>query len=290
MLGSSQRWFSRDYNYKTYFNSASGLSQNMAIQYKGFTIGHVKSIRLAEDDRVEVQFTIFDTYIDRVRTGSLVEIMVSPIGGLVGNQFLFHPGLGDDIIPEGETIPAANSSEGKRLLASGLAKRPEATDDISVIMNRVGTLLETFNEIAADVQEAFEGSDRTSLGRTFGDLELAMAGIMNQMNPILAHLNALTESLSDPDGTVMTILDSDGKVYSDLAELLDSLSGTLRNVEKTSDYFPSQVGGALADLHNALMSVQDILVAVANNPLLKGGIPRRTETRAGGAHAREAEF
>jgi len=287
MLGSSQRWFSRDYNFRTYFNSASGLSQNMAVQYKGFTIGHVKSIKLADDDRVEVQFTVFDTYIDRVRTGSLVEVLESPIGNLLGNQFLFYPGLGDELIPEGETIPSANSSEGKRLLAMGLARRPETTDDISVIMHRVGTLLETFNEIAAEVQEAFEGSDRTSLGRTFGELESA---IVNQINPILVNLNSLTGGLADPDGTIMAILDSDGDVYGGLASSLDSLAGILNNLNKTSEFIPSEVRATLADLHTALMMVQDILVSVSNNPLLKGGIPERTETRAGGAHVRDVEF
>ena len=102
MLGSSQRWFSRDYNFKTYFTSASGLSQNMPIQYKGFTIGHVKSINLADDDRVEVEFTIFDTYIERVKNGSLVEVSVSPLAALGGNQFLFYPGLGKTLSRRGK--------------------------------------------------------------------------------------------------------------------------------------------------------------------------------------------
>jgi phospholipid/cholesterol/gamma-HCH transport system substrate-binding protein len=80
MLGSNQRWFSRDYQYKSYFSSASGLGNNMAVLYKGFTIGHVKSFDLAGDDRVEVWFTVFDTYVSRVRHGSAVEVIQSPIG------------------------------------------------------------------------------------------------------------------------------------------------------------------------------------------------------------------
>ena len=82
MLGSSQRWFSRDYYFRTYFPSATGLSQNMAVQYKGFTIGHVKSIKLDANDQVEVRFTVFDTYIDRVRHGSMVDVSTSPLAAL----------------------------------------------------------------------------------------------------------------------------------------------------------------------------------------------------------------
>ena len=308
MLGSSQRWFSRDYYFYSYFNSAEGLNQNMAVQYKGFTIGHIKSIRLTDDDRVEVRFTIFDTHIDRVKHGSLVEIITSPLAALGGNQFLFYPGLGSDPVPEGETIPSASTSEGKRLLALGLADRPEQNNDISVIMNRSGALLGTLNDLLADLREAFTGTDRTTLGRTVGEMELAMSGIrvmaeqlpddigntinsiMFQIDPILASIRTLSEKLADPDGTIMAILDSDGDVYTSLVSSIGSLAGTLQNVEKTSDLLPSQIAAMLADLHITLVQVQDILVSVANNPLLRRGIPERNETRTGGTHTRDVEF
>jgi len=311
MLGSSQRWFSRDYEFKTYFTSATGLSQNMAVQYKGFTIGHVKSLDLTEDDRVEVIFTIFDTYIDRVRTGSLVEVLVSPIGGLGGNQFMFYPGLGTTRVDEGETIPSVNSSEGKRLLAMGLAERPERDDSINNIMNRAGTLLATVNDLLLDVREAFEGTDRTSLGRTLGNVEMSAAGlqvmaeklpsdlegglerILQQLEPLLINLNEFSVKLADPDGAVMAVLDQEGGVYTNLISSLESISGTMRNLERTSDFIPEQlpqVASLLSDLNTVLITIQDVLVALTNNPLLKGGIPERTPTRAGGASDRDVEF
>ncbi|MCL1836468.1 MAG: MlaD family protein [Treponema sp.] len=304
MLGTSQRWFSRDYHFYSYFSSASGLSQNMGVQYKGFTIGHVKSIKLVDDDRVEVRFSIFDTYIDRVKNGSLVEVLASPIGGLGGNQFLFHPGLGSDLLSEGDTIPSVNSSEGKRLVAIGLAARPERDDGINNIMISTGSLLTKLNELVADLQEAFEGSDRTSLGRTLGGFESTMTGlqelpggiedaldaILRQVDPILANLQVLSDGLVEPDGTIMAILDSEGDVYGRLTSSLDGLSGTLRNLEKMTDPVSAQLTGIFADLQTALTSIQDILVSIANNPLLKRGIPERAETKVGGAHARDADF
>ena len=309
MLGSGQRWFSRDYVFKSYFNSGSGLSINMAVQYKGFTIGNVKSIRLAEDDRVEVQFTIFDTYIDRVKYGSLVEVISSPIG--IGGGFMFYPGLGDYLLQEGDTIYAVNSSEGKRFLAQGLASRPDQDDNINIIIQRVGTLLGTLNVVFADIQDALAGSDDTSLGRTLGELEGAVAGVrvlaenlsydaeyaiynlLDQIGPILDNVKSLTFELSDPDGTVMTILDSDGEVYSSLAESLAAISGTLRNLEKTTDFIPPQMPQIvvmLNNLHGTLKAAEDVLIALTNNPLLKGGVPVHVETRAGGAHSRDTEF
>ena len=311
MLGSSQRWFSRDYSYRTYFTSANGLNQNLAVQYKGFTIGHVKSIELTEDDRVEVIFTIFDTYIDRVKTGSLVELVVSPIGGLGGNQLLFYPGAGTEQIPEGEIIYSVNSSEGKRMMAMGLAVRPEHDDSLSNIINRAGNLLGTLDDLARDIQEAFEGTDRTSLGRTLGTVELAaadlqvMAGklpsdleetinsIMAMIDPILADFNVISKELSNPDGTLMTVLDSDGEVYTGLASSLESISGMLKSLDETIEFIPAQlpqISMMLVELYSALSTAQDLMVSLTNNPLFKKGVPEHKESKTGGTYTRDADF
>ena len=306
MLGSSQRWFSRDYHYKSYFTSASGLSQNMAVQYKGFTIGHVKTIKLSDDDRVEVLFSIFDTYVDRVRQGSLVEVLVSPIGGIGGSQFMFYPGAGTEQVSEGETIPAVNSSEGKRLLATGLAVRPERDDSINNIMNRAGTLLATLNDTLIELQ----GSDNSDLGRAVRNMESSTARLSNQIDavprellatlnglaaqfdPILGNLEHFSASLANPDGTVMSILDSE-EIYSGLTASLASISATLRNLEKTSDFIPTQlpqIAALLTDLQTSLKTAEDVLIALTNNPLLKKGVPVHSETHAGGARPRDLEF
>ena len=305
MLGSSQRWFSRDYHYKSYFTSASGLSQNMAVQFKGFTIGHVTTIRLAEDDRVEVRFTVYDTYVDRVRQGSLVEVLISPIPG-IGNQFVFYPGTGTEPVPEGEIIPSVNSSEGKRLLATGLAMRPERDDSINNIMNRAGTLLTTLNETLIELQ----GSGNSDLGRAVRNVEQSTAnlsrtidelpkelmasltGLIAQIDPVLENLNRFSASLANPDGTVMAVLESD-EIYAGLTDSLASISATLRNLEKTSEFIPAQlpqVAVLLADLHTTLKTAEDVLVALTNNPLLKRGVPEHQETRAGGSRPRDLEF
>jgi phospholipid/cholesterol/gamma-HCH transport system substrate-binding protein len=302
MLGSTQRWFSRDYQFRSYFTSASGLSPNMAVQFKGFTIGNVKSIRLAEDDRVEVIFTIFDTYIDRVRFGSLVEVQVSPIG--MGGQFLFHPGLGEELIDEGETIPVFNSSEAARLLAMGVASRPEEDDSISSILNSVNTLLGLINE-------AFEGTDQSSLGRIIGDIEATLAGVRNiieelpgdlvgiieglvaQIEPTLANIQTLSDTIVEPGSTVMALLDSERELYTGLAASIDAVSGILQNLEKTTDFIPAQLPqiiALIADLHSVLITAEEVLISLTNNPLLRRGVPQRPETRAGGAHPRDLEF
>jgi len=303
MLGSSQRWFSRDYIFKTYCPTASGLSKNMPVQYKGFTIGRVRSFELV-GEQVEVRFTIFDTYIDRVKNGSLVEVLVSPIGGLGGNQFNFFPGMGKDLIPEGDIIPSVNSDEGRQLVAMGLAVHPERNDNISNIMNSVGTLLGTLNVILKDMEEAFEGTERTGLGRTMGglqqmvqklpaDIEDTITRLMTQIEPILVNLRHVSDKVSDPDGPIESILDVDSDVYKNLVKSLDALAGTLQNVEKTSQVLPSQapqLAAMITEVRALINTLQDVGTAAKNNPILRGGVPEKKEINTGGANTRDMEF
>jgi phospholipid/cholesterol/gamma-HCH transport system substrate-binding protein len=298
MLGSSQRWFSRDYYFKSYFPSASGLSQNMAVQYKGFTIGHVKSVKLDANDQVEVRFTVFDTYIDRVRHGSMVDVSTSPLAALGGNSFTFYPGTGDMLINveekfinEEKIIPWAGSAEAKILMASGLAQRPDQDDKIGQIISDVGGIISSVNDILEDIRV---GSGKTDLGQIVGNLNTIVAdlrpipgtvdnALTNQLEPLLANLKEISNRAADPDGTVASILSSEGEVYKDLVKTLDSLSGVLRNLEKTTDFVPAQ-------LQAVLVSVEDVLISLTNNPLLKKGVPERKETNTGGTYTRDLEF
>jgi phospholipid/cholesterol/gamma-HCH transport system substrate-binding protein len=312
LLGSSQRWFARNYQFTTYFDSAAGLSKNMAVQYKGFTIGRIKSFDLTSDDRVEVLFYIFDTYISRVRQGSLVDISISPVG--LGNQFLFYAGLGSELITEGELIPSVSSLEGKDALRRGIAFLPRQDDSISVILSQVNSVLGNVDKLTRELNGAFEGNDDTSLGRTMNNIETATEGlaeipailrgtvaelladidrIMENTQPILANLKLVSEDLSDPEGTVAQILDAEGPVYTNLASTLESVSGAMRSLEKTAAYVPAQlpqITVMLTEVQDILNSVEDVLTAVLNNPLLKHGVGKRVQNQPTGTSMRDIAF
>jgi phospholipid/cholesterol/gamma-HCH transport system substrate-binding protein len=312
LLGSGQRWFSKNYHFVTYFDSAAGLSKNMAVQYKGFTIGRVKSFDLTWDDRVEVRFYIFDTYIARVRRGSLVDISISPVG--LGNQFHFYAGLGSEQIAEGELIPAASSLEGRQALEVGLAYIPKQDDSIGVILSQVNLVLESVEVLAKDLTEALEGTGDTTLGRTLGNIEQTtqnlteipgmvqdtldqLLGTVDQIvagvQPVLVNLQTLSGELGDPDGTVAMILNPEGPVYTNLVSTLESVAGTVKSVEKTAAYVPAQlpqITAMLTEAQQVLRSVEDTLTAILNNPLLKNGVGTRVENQPTGTSMRDLEF
>jgi phospholipid/cholesterol/gamma-HCH transport system substrate-binding protein len=306
MLGSSQRWFVRDNDYVTYFSSASGLSQNMPVQYKGFTIGRVKKIEFnLADDRVDVQFTIFKEYVDKVKQGSRVDLLGSPISALGGNQFLFYPGRGleKDPLPSGTLIPPANAHESLQLPDRHLTTAPPRDDGIGNIINQVGITLGKLNEALG------EGSQENRLtsildnivvllselqvlvGKLSGDLDIEK--IMGDLSPALANFRGLTEKFNAPDNAIMSFLNSEGDLYGNLDKTLEGAAGTLQQLEGTIGDIHKQtpqLAAAFSNLLTALKSANQVLESVKNNPLLKSGVPEPAETKAGGSSGRNMEF
>jgi phospholipid/cholesterol/gamma-HCH transport system substrate-binding protein len=116
---------------------------------------------------------------------------------------------------------------------------------------------------------------------------------MVKLSGILDDVKDLSKQLTASDGTVMAILDSEGEVYTSLVSSLDSVSGTLRNVERTTAFLPSQmpqIAAVLNQVLGALRAAEDVLIALTNNPLLKAGVPVHSETKIGGTHPRDIEF
>jgi len=306
MLGTTQRWFVRDNDYVTYFSSASGLSQNMPVLYKGYAIGRVKSITFnLADDRVDVQFSIFKEYIDKVKQGSRVDLLTSPISALGGNQFLFYPGRGleEDPLPPFTLIPPANAPESRNLPDRHLTSAPPRDDGISNIINQVGITLGKLNEALGEGRDenkltaildnvvAILTDLQVLMGKLSGDLDIEK--IMSDLSPALANFRELTEKITEPDNAVMSFLNSEGDIYGNLDKTLEAASGALQQLEGTMGDIHTQtpqLAAAFSRLLTALKSANQVLESVKNNPLLKGGIPEQKETRAGGSSARDMQF
>jgi phospholipid/cholesterol/gamma-HCH transport system substrate-binding protein len=306
MLGSSQRWFVRDNDYVTYFSTASGLSQNMPVLYKGYTIGRVKKVEFNMDaDRVDVQFTIFKEYTDKVKTGSRVDLLTSPISALGGNQFLFYPGRGleEKPLPPNTLIPPANTPESRNLPDRHLTSAPPRDDGISNIINQVGITLGKLNEALGEGRDENKLTDildnvvailselQMLMAKLSGDLDIEK--IMNDLSPALANFRELTEKFKEPDNAIMSFLNSEGDLYGNLDKTLEGAAGTLQQLEGTVGDIHTQtpqLAAAFSKLLTALKSANQVLESVKNNPLLKGGVPEQKETRAGGSNARDMEF
>jgi len=298
LLGKSQRWFAKDYSYSTLFPSATGLSQNMPVQYKGFTMGNVKKFYLTENDDVEVIFSIQEEYHDRIRMGSMVEVLASPIG--LGNQFLLHAGRGE-LLEEGSFVPVVGSAQARELVRQGLAIEPYYDDSITLLMNRISSILAQLDEALG------QGSDITEIGKIVGSLKQTLYGLealpktidemlaelepaLAKVDPILEDISAITTQISDPNSLVSKVMDSDEEVYTYIAGSLGSISSLLDNLDKTMAGQLPQLAGIIMELRTTLKSADDVLVSLTNNPLLRNGVPDRVESQSGGTGPRDIQF
>ncbi len=261
MLGSKQRWFARDYRFTASFETASGLSAGMPLQYKGFTVGKIASVSLNEEDGVDVSFTVYDTYYSRLREGSVIELIVNPIG--LGNQFLLHPGNGEGLIAEGSEIPRLDSPEGRALADSGRVTIPKRDDTVSNIVAQVNPLLTNVNETLSSLNGALKGTGKGPLAETMtgvartvtnvadisGEVSGSMEEILSdlrltlgQVEATMANLKTLSDSLQTVDGLVPRLIDPDGTMFASLGASLKEVEGTLGNVEDSSSILKSHRG------------------------------------------------
>lgn len=292
MLGSKQRWFARDYNFFTTFETATGLSVGLPLQYKGFVIGKVTSVKLNSEDRVDVKFTVFDTYRDRVRTGSVVELIVNPIG-IGANQFLFNPGNGTELIAENSAIPRSDSTEGRMLIETGMVTLQKRDDTLSNLVAQINPTLANINATLAQLT----GSSKGPLAETITNVAVISGDVAASLGDTLRNVESITAQLErmsrDPNGFVPAMIDPDGTMFVNIEKSLDAVSGTLNNVEDSSSILKSQVpqiARLIEDLRVALVKGQDVLEALRNNPILKNGVPDRVQTDSSGTNSRNIEF
>ena len=312
MLVRAHRWFANDIAFYTTLQSASGLSRNMAIQYRGFTIGQVRNFVLTEDDDVRVDFLIFEEYSSRARLGSVVDINISPIG--LGNQFIFHPGRGV-ALTEGDFIPIMGSEAAMELFRMGLAVEQQQDDGIALIMNRVAGVLYEAQTMLAQVNEAFgPGAEQTEIGMiassirrmvgsaevlpqsldgTIQSVNVMLDSINEDLSPILANINTLTGDLAGPDGLLFSVLAEDGEIHGSLVDSLSAVASILESLDRVVAFVPAQlpqVAGIIMDLSGTMRAAEDVLIALTHNPLLRRGVPDRPETDSGGASPRNIRF
>jgi phospholipid/cholesterol/gamma-HCH transport system substrate-binding protein len=168
--------------------------------------------------------------------------------------------------------------------------------EIGQIVGNIKEILAEAKELAGMVKEAFgeERSDATEIGQIVGSMQetLASAKTLSGM---------LTDAMGEGSdatkiGTIVGYADSalanlgtitgpEGEVYVNLVESLKSLSSTLDSLDKTAAFIPGQLPqfmGIIMDLRTTLKTAEDVLVALTNNPLLRGGIPEKPQTQDGG--------
>ncbi len=323
MMGINQRWFAKDYKYTSSFKTGNGLSVGMPIKLKGFQIGSVDKINLLADNSVEINFHIFDTYIEKVRKNSILELSISPIG-IGGGGMLFHPGKSTELIPELSSIPSTDFEEGKKLIAKELVNIPPRDDTIVNIINDISPLLRSTN----DTMESLALLLDTTTSTITGEAEGPIADIIEEVSIMITMLsNSITEAMTaantilsdstvitgdmkvitarmkdtegllthllNPKGTIAKLLDDDNELYIELYAIIEEAANTAAELTSFVNYINTtqpQISELLEGSREAIVKGKDVLEGLSNNPLLRGGITAVTEQPTTFKSYEEEEF
>ena len=317
VTGVNKRWFAKDYEYFSRFNSASGLSVGMAVKLRGFEIGKVERITLNDKNQVDVTFTIYNTYIDKVVENSIIELSSSPLGGGLS----FYPGKDSkEIIPEFSFIHSNHTSEGKRLLNSQMVDKPAGSDPLSEILgnvdpilNDVDSLLISMTNILSTLDVAMLGDPGNPLGGMLLNLEdttaavntvLPVVGeIMRDINKITGSLSVLMKELENPTGIVPKVLDSSGTlntlfnddnvIFDQIVTILEDVHSNLSNMaDMTGDLkgITPELNAILDEATGAIREGEKVLEGLSNNPILRKGISQKVEASYQHSTLRDEEF
>lgn len=360
-LGINQRWFARNYEFLSRFDSGGGLSVGMPIMLKGFTIGQIDAIELNEDNQVDVRFSVQDTYYEKVLPGSVLELTSSPIG--LGVTLNFHPGsAAGPPLPELSFIPSLDLPEGRQLVEAGKVVLPKGEDVIGSVIAKLNPILDEARTTIAQIKRVVNTVDLALQGRSgpvgemvvdlartpdkvnalIDDVNARVAGIAGQANALLDRIDGIAADLArlaataqgtidslsadldviagnlttatdgltetrglvtrliDPKGSLATILNDQNALYGQIEGSLrgvqDAVAGVNRIVEQVNGFVEylngarPQISGLLETGRTTLEKGNDVLEAVKNNPLLKGGVPEATEQTSTLKSYRDEDF
>lgn len=296
-LGAKQNWFVRKNVYYTQFDSGSSIKAGMDITYKGFGIGKIKDIKL-ENDRVIVEYYILDDYMEYVREYSLLEFSSNILG--LGTSFVWHPGRGQGQIEPGSEVYRYDSREGMRIRDKRLVDNDKGGDSITAIIDKVEPLLDTVTRLLRDVDDGITGNVRNDRNGDARKNELAemivhIKGIMENVETLTKDITALTSKLGGEEGAVSALLGNDGwKAIEDILVNVDSLLTKVGGIGDQAGVIientTPQLDSTLSQVDTLLLQLQDVLTGVKNNPLIKNGVPDRSQETSATPNLRVEEF
>jgi phospholipid/cholesterol/gamma-HCH transport system substrate-binding protein len=183
--------------------------------------------------------------------------------------------------------------------------------------NRIAQILESTKELEQTINNILKGRDSGPVGDIINSASLTMQNvteatdnlneeleiILKQVEGFTANLeqtDGLLTRLIDPEGSLDTLLDDDNQLYDQITTVVDDIHLILRDVndivsglESYVDFVNTtkpQVTGILEEGMRTLDSVQDVLEAVKNNPLLRGGVPEEKEQQSTFGGFRDENF
>ena len=201
-----QGWFSRDFSYKTNFAQGEGIHPGTLVQIAGLRAGKVDSVRLDENDRIEVVLKIDEQFHTRVKKDSMAR-MIRPF--IIGDKVI-------EVTLGSKTSPVISDH--------GEIMGQETTDIMDLLGGgRLGPYLATLDSMLQNIQKlvgAFAAPERAN----------AMITLMDELVPTLQDMRELTGQMTKNKAMSRTL--------ANFSKLGDDMNRMLPLLEKFVQYLP----------------------------------------------------
>jgi phospholipid/cholesterol/gamma-HCH transport system substrate-binding protein len=269
-IGLNQRWFAKNYYFRSEFDSASSISPGTAIHLKGFAIGKISSVRLNAKNGADVTFYVYDTFYDRIKEFSVLELSVSPIG--LGSSLLLHPGRGSLTLPEHSFVYRSDSEAGRTIIDEDLVDIPRKDDTITRLFSTLNPMLENANKTIVNVNKTVTELNLALRGEGSGALAGTLRGVESSVGSLNKTLIAVREDVppilaeaEDAMASVKAISAKVDGIASDLKETSAAFRDPTGIVTKLLD--PKGSVKTILDDDNALYRKVNELLAQANGTM-----------------------
>ena len=215
------------------------------------------------------------------------------------------------MIEDDSYIPEKATAEAKDLIKEGKVVIPEQNDTLNTIISSATSLVNHIDELIQQINQLIAGNDQLPLAQTInnvntilrqvsallsGDESVPAAAIINDLNTTVDSLNSILDDVgnltSDPQGLVPKLLETEESkgTFDKLYAALDTTIQDLNGISGSLDSEMPQVSILLSQVQTLLKQIQDVMVGLKNNPLLKKGVPERSEQQAATPKLREEAF
>jgi phospholipid/cholesterol/gamma-HCH transport system substrate-binding protein len=178
----------------------------------------------------------------------------------------------DEIISGRDTGPIGTS-------LSNVSKTTETLDEsINSITKSIDETMREVSALVKDLEETF-----------YRDIKKITANL----EEMTSDPDGLVTRLIDPKGSIATFLDDNNELYNNIIKTVENVNAIVDDLEKFTEFLTSttpQIAGILEEGRSALAEGKDVIEALKNNPLLRGGVEEEKKQPTTFSGFRDEEF
>lgn len=234
--------FSREYQYKAYYENVQGLQPSAAVQIHGLQVGKVSAINLNRaqlGEKVEVVIAINNK--TRLPKGTIAKLNSLDLLGTKG--ITLDLGTSQEMVDDDATLPAA--VEGGLVDKISVEVTP-LLQDVRKVVNSIDSVLNSVNEI-------FSPQARADLQQSIASLH----STMDNFSGISTKLNRQSDALS-------RVIQNADRITGSIAN--GKLDQTMANLNTTTDKLSkANIDGAIRTIDNVAGNLNEVVRKINNN-------------------------